>query len=51
MPKLRDYSFEWVLPGHGRRYHADVETMQRQLAACIEWMKGDFSHGQSKIRQ
>lgn len=38
MPKLRDYSFEWVLPGHGRRYHADPATMQRELQKCIAWM-------------
>ncbi|MGB3757899.1 MAG: MBL fold metallo-hydrolase, partial [Rivularia sp. (in: cyanobacteria)] len=39
MPKLTNYSFEWVLPGHGRRYHADVKTMQQQLIKCIDWMK------------
>ncbi len=39
MGKLTDYSFEWVLPGHGRRYRADAETMQRELSKCIEWMK------------
>lgn len=39
MGKLTNYSFEWVLPGHGRRYHADTETMQQQLQQCIEWMK------------
>ena len=38
MQKLANYSFEWVLPGHGRRYHADVEIMQQQLQQCIEWM-------------
>ncbi len=36
--KLSQYSFEWVLPGHGRRYHADRETMQQQLQAGIAWM-------------
>lgn len=40
MKKLANYSFEWVLPGHGRRYHADVETMKRQMQQCIEWMAG-----------
>jgi glyoxylase-like metal-dependent hydrolase (beta-lactamase superfamily II)/ferredoxin len=40
MGKLTNYSFEWVLPGHGRRYHADSETMQQQLQQCIEWMEG-----------
>lgn len=39
MRKLADYSFEWVLPGHGRRYHADKETMHQQLLKCIEWME------------
>lgn len=39
MKKLASYSFEWVLPGHGRRYHADVETMGKQMQQCIEWME------------
>ncbi len=39
MPKLTNYSFEWVLPGHGRRYHADVKTMQQELKKCIDWME------------
>ena len=39
MRKLTNYSFEWVLPGHGRRYHTDAETMQQQLQQCIEWME------------
>jgi glyoxylase-like metal-dependent hydrolase (beta-lactamase superfamily II)/ferredoxin len=38
MQKLANYSFEWVLPGHGRRYHADVETMKKQMHQCIDWM-------------
>lgn len=39
MQTLTDYSFEWVLPGHGRRYHAEnAEVMQHQLQKCIEWM-------------
>jgi len=29
--KLANYSFEWVLPGHGRRYHADPETMRTYI--------------------
>ncbi len=39
MEKLIRYSFEWILPGHGRRYHADTETMGQQLEKCIAWMK------------
>ena len=38
MEKLAGYSFEWVLPGHGRRYHADRETMQNQMQQCLDWM-------------
>ncbi|NJM73834.1 MAG: MBL fold metallo-hydrolase [Scytonema sp. RU_4_4] len=40
MRELTNYSFEWVLPGHGRRYHADVETMKKQMHKCVEWMEG-----------
>lgn len=39
MEKLVNYQFEWVLPGHGRRYHADKETMQKQMEKCVAWMK------------
>jgi len=38
MGKLTVYSFEWVLPGHGRRYHADRETMHSQMQQCVDWM-------------
>ena len=40
MRRLADYSFEWVLPGHGRRYHADRKTMQQQMQECLVWMEG-----------
>jgi|SRR5262249_37644044 len=33
--KLMDYSFEWVLPGHGRRAHAPRDEMHRHLEGCI----------------
>ena len=39
MKKLANYSFEWGLPGHGRRYHADIEMMKKQMQQCIEWME------------
>ncbi len=39
MKKLINYNFEWVLPGHGHRYYADIETMQKQLQKCIDWME------------
>ncbi|MEH2295209.1 MBL fold metallo-hydrolase [Nostoc sp.] len=39
MRNLANYSFEWVLPGHGRRFHADKETMRQQMHKCIELME------------
>lgn len=39
MRKLANYSFEWVLPGHGRRHHADREIMHQQMHQCIKWME------------
>jgi glyoxylase-like metal-dependent hydrolase (beta-lactamase superfamily II)/ferredoxin len=39
MEKLAKYSFEWVLPGHGRRYKGDRETMKQQMQQCLQWMK------------
>ena len=40
MGKLAGYDFEWVLPGHGRRFHADAETMRGQMRQCLAWMRG-----------
>ena len=37
MKRLADYSFEWVLPGHGRRFHS--KAMATELQNCIEWME------------
>jgi glyoxylase-like metal-dependent hydrolase (beta-lactamase superfamily II)/ferredoxin len=39
MPRLLDYSFEWVLPGHGRIHHDTASGMRSHLLRCIEWMK------------
>ncbi|MBD2102458.1 MBL fold metallo-hydrolase [Leptolyngbya sp. FACHB-261] len=39
MRRLADYSFEWVLPGHGRRHHAGSETMHQQMQQCVAWME------------
>mgnify|MGYP001800141002 CR=1 FL=1 len=36
MKRLTDYSFAWVLPGHGRRIHSD--HMAAELQTCIDWM-------------
>ncbi|MBI3896044.1 MAG: MBL fold metallo-hydrolase [Acidobacteria bacterium] len=39
MERLLDYPFEWVLPGHGRRYHASADEMHDLLARCVAWMR------------
>lgn len=39
MQRLADYAFEWVLPGHGRRFHSDQATMHQQMQLCLEWMQ------------
>lgn len=40
MEKLLDFRFEWVLPGHGWRYHApSAEAMRKELEKCVKWMK------------
>ena len=39
MEKLANYTFEWVLPGHGRRYHGSVSETAQQMQQCLEWMK------------
>ena len=36
--KLKDYNFEWVLPGHGRRCYADSVVMQAHLQNCLDWL-------------
>jgi glyoxylase-like metal-dependent hydrolase (beta-lactamase superfamily II)/ferredoxin len=41
MEGLTDYRFEWVLPGHGRRFHANPAEMRQQLLACVERMKSN----------
>ena len=38
MKKLAAYDFEWVLPGHGRRFHSDIVTMQHQMQKCLEYI-------------
>lgn len=38
MKKLTEYTFEWVLPGHGRRYHGPLDLMHQQMQQCLVWM-------------
>jgi glyoxylase-like metal-dependent hydrolase (beta-lactamase superfamily II) len=44
MQKLATYDFEWVLPGHGRRYYADCVMMRDQMQKCIRWMASTARH-------
>jgi len=33
------YQFEWVLPGHGRRFHSSSQDMNQHMHQCIQWME------------
>jgi glyoxylase-like metal-dependent hydrolase (beta-lactamase superfamily II)/ferredoxin len=35
LARLLDYSFEWVLPGHGERVHLAADEMQEQLSQLL----------------
>ncbi len=40
MERLLDFSFDWVLPGHGAWHRAaSAAAMRRELERCIRWMK------------
>ncbi|MGK7913852.1 MAG: MBL fold metallo-hydrolase [Synechococcus sp.] len=39
MEGLARYSFEWILPGHGRRFYSEPAEMRQHLQDCITWMK------------
>jgi glyoxylase-like metal-dependent hydrolase (beta-lactamase superfamily II) len=39
MERLLEHRFEWVLPGHGRRFHAAAEEMHQSVARCVAWMR------------
>jgi len=39
METLLNFSFEWVLPGHGQRVKLTVDEMRRQLAALVARMR------------
>ena len=39
MRRLRELSFTWVLPGHGRRFHAPRDRMRIELERCITWVE------------
>jgi glyoxylase-like metal-dependent hydrolase (beta-lactamase superfamily II) len=37
--KLRSYSFEWILPGHGRRCYFPRERMAAEMEKALRWMR------------
>lgn len=39
MERLLDYSFEWVLPGHGRPIRLTRAEMRKSLETCVAWMR------------
>jgi glyoxylase-like metal-dependent hydrolase (beta-lactamase superfamily II)/ferredoxin len=40
MERLLDHRFEWVLPGHGRRYRArSAREMRAELERLVAWMR------------
>ena len=39
MEKLLAFTFEWVLPGHGRIGHGSAEEMHKHLTECVSRMK------------
>lgn len=40
MPKLADYRFEWVLPGHGRRVRLPADQMRGEVLQLADEMQG-----------
>jgi hypothetical protein len=39
MARLADFSFAWVLPGHGQRVFLPPENMRQELLALVERMR------------
>lgn len=39
MKRLQAYDFEWVLPGHGRRFQATQMEMRSAMQQCVDWMQ------------
>ena len=38
MARLKDYRFEWILPGHGRPARFGADEMRQKVGDCVEWM-------------
>jgi len=39
MARLIDYPFEWILPGHGQRYHVDAPAMKQAMHDAVARMR------------
>ena len=39
MERLLEFSFQWVLPGHGRPIKLTSDEMRASLERCVAWMK------------
>jgi glyoxylase-like metal-dependent hydrolase (beta-lactamase superfamily II)/ferredoxin len=40
MERLLDFSFTWVLPGHGEKFRSDSPAaMRKELETCVAWMR------------
>jgi len=39
MERLKDFEFQWILPGHSAPCHFPQKEMTEQMAQCIDWMK------------
>ena len=39
MKKLLNFSFSYVLPGHGAPFESTPENMKKELKKCIQWME------------
>jgi len=39
MEKLQNFSFEWILTGHGQRIHLPEEQMRTEMAKVVTWMR------------
>jgi glyoxylase-like metal-dependent hydrolase (beta-lactamase superfamily II)/ferredoxin len=45
MERLFDYSFEWVLPGHGHRVKLDPDRMKMEISALVDRMRHSDKKG------
>ena len=52
MAWLAEYSFEWVLPGHGQKVHLPAAAMKQEMARlAVSMVKGGINHDASSQRQ